>query len=239
MTSDSTPRTALITGGSRGIGLATARALVRAGVRVALVARGAEQLEARAKELGNGTVAMAADVSIASDVDRAIHGIRDTFGDVPDLLVNNAGIFNPKPLHVLTGEEFARMMQINLVAPFFVLRALLPTWREQHRGHAITIGSIADRTIFPDNGAYSASKFGARAMHEVLRAETRGTGVRTTLISPSATDTPIWETVTLPQDSRFPSRDKMLAADAVADAVVWAATRPPNVNVDELRIAAS
>ncbi|MDB4910569.1 MAG: hypothetical protein JWO39_1392, partial [Gemmatimonadetes bacterium] len=156
-----------------------------------------------------------------------------------DLIINNAGIFNPKPLHLLAPEEFERMMKINLIAPFFVLRALLPGWRERGRGHVITIGSIADRTIFADNGAYSASKFGIRAMHEVLRAETRGTGVRTTLISPSATDTPIWETVTLAPDNRFPPRDKMLGADAVADAVVWAATRPAKVNVDELRITAS
>jgi NADP-dependent 3-hydroxy acid dehydrogenase YdfG len=239
LTSVSIPKTALVTGGSRGIGLAIARALVRAGVRVALVARGAQELEARATELGNQTLAVAADLSISSDVDRLVRQLHDTFGGAPDLLINNAGIFDPKPLHVLTGEEFARMIQINLVAPFFVLRALLPAWCEERRGHAITIGSIADRTIFPDNGAYSASKFGARAMHEVLRAETRGTGVRTTLVSPSSTDTPIWDTVLLRPDNRFPPRSAMLAADAVADAVVWAATRPDNVNVDELRISAS
>jgi NADP-dependent 3-hydroxy acid dehydrogenase YdfG len=239
LTSVSIPKTALVTGGSRGIGLAIARALVRAGVRVALVARGAQELEARATELGNQTLAVAADLSISSDVDRLVRQLHATFGGAPDLLINNAGIFDPKPLHVLTGEEFARMIQINLVAPFFVLRALLPAWREERRGHAITIGSIADRTIFPDNGAYSASKFGARAMHEVLRAETRGTGVRTTLVSPSSTDTPIWDTVLLRPDNRFPPRSAMLAADAVADAVVWAATRPDNVNVDELRISAS
>jgi len=233
------PKTALVTGGSRGIGLAVARALVREGVRVALVARGADELAARAKELGNATVVVAADVSDARGVDRAVGAVREAFGDVPDLLINNAGIFNPKPLHVLTSEEFERMMKINLIAPFFVLRALLPAWRERQRGHVITLGSVADRSIFPDNGAYSASKFGIRAMHEVLRAETKGTGVRATLVSPSAVDTPIWDTVTLPANNRFPPRDKMLTADAVADAVVWAATRPANVNVDELRIAAS
>jgi 3-oxoacyl-[acyl-carrier protein] reductase len=239
LTSAQVPKTALVTGGSRGIGLAIARALVREGVRVALIARGAEELEARAKELGSGTIAVAADVSISSEVERAIRQVRDAFGDVPDLLINNAGIFNPKPLHELTPDEFERMMKINLIAPFFVLRALLPAWRERGKGHVITIGSIADRSIFADNGAYSASKFGIRAMHEVLRAETKSTGVRTTLISPSATDTPIWETVTLAPGNRFPPRDKMLGADAVADAVVWAATRPANVNVDELRITAS
>lgn len=206
---------------------------------MALVARGVDELTTRAKELGNATVVVAADVTDAKDVDRAVGAVRDAFGGVPDLLINNAGIFNPKPMHVLTGEEFERMMKINLIAPFFVLRALLPAWKEQLRGHVITLGSVADRSIFADNGAYSASKFGIRAMHEVLRAETKGTGVRTTLVSPSAVDTPIWDTVTLPANNRFPPRDKMLTADAVADAVVWAATRPANVNVDELRIAAS
>jgi NADP-dependent 3-hydroxy acid dehydrogenase YdfG len=239
LTSSSVPNSAIVTGGSRGIGLAIARALVREGVRVALVARGAEELQARARELGSQTLPVAADVSIPSDVDRAVRQICDAVGGVPDLLINNAGIFDPKPLHVLNPEEFERMIRINLIAPFLVLRALLPDWREQRRGHVITIGSIADRTIFPGNGAYSASKFGARAMHQVLRAETKGTGVRTTLVSPSSTDTPIWDPVLRQPENRFPPRSEMLAADAVADAVVWAATRPPNVNVDELRIAAS
>ncbi len=239
MTHVQAPKTALVTGGSRGIGLAIARALVREGVRVALVARGAEELAMRAKELGNATVVVAADVSDAKEVERAMKVVREVFGDVPDLLINNAGIFIPKALHVITAEEFERLIRINLLAPFYVLRALLPAWREQKRGHVITLGSVADRSIFPENGAYSASKFGIRAMHEVLRAETRGTGVRSTLVSPSAADTPIWETVTLSPDNRFPPRDQMLAADAVADAVVWAAMRPAHVNVDELRITAS
>ncbi len=239
MTSTAKLRTALVTGGSRGIGFAIARALVREGVRVALVARGAEELETRRAELRNDTVVVAGDVSDAREVDRMIAAVREAFGEVPDILVNNAGIFIPKPLHVLSAEEFERMMKINLVAPFFLLRAILPAWREQGRGHLITLGSRADRTIFADNGGYSASKFGIRAMHEALREETRGTGVRTTLVSPGTVDTPIWDTVTLPQDNRFPPRDQMLRADAVAEAVVWAAMRPANVNIDELRITAS
>jgi NADP-dependent 3-hydroxy acid dehydrogenase YdfG len=233
------PGTALVTGGSRGIGLAIARALVREGVRVALVARGAQALEARARELGNETLAIPADLSISGDVHRVALRLRETFGGAPDLLINNAGIFDPKPMHVLTGEELERMLKINLIAPFLVLRAFLPEWREQRRGHVITIGSIADRTIFPGNAAYSASKFGARAMHEVLRVETKGTGVRTTLVSPSSTDTPIWDPVLQQGDSRFPPRSAMLGADAVADAVVWAATQPATVNIDELRMSAS
>ncbi|HEV7703823.1 MAG TPA: SDR family oxidoreductase [Gemmatimonadaceae bacterium] len=239
MTDLASPKTALVTGGSRGIGLAVARALVSAGVRVALVARGAEELETRRVELGRDTVVVAGDVSDAKDVDRIVEAVRKAFGDVPDIFVNNAGIFIPKPLHALSADEFERTMQVNLIAPFYLLRALLPAWRAQRRGHLISIGSRADRTIFADNGGYSASKFGIRAMHEVMREETRGTGVRATLVSPGTVDTPIWDTVTLPKDNRFPPRDQMLRAEVVADAVVWAATRPANVNIDELRITAS
>jgi NADP-dependent 3-hydroxy acid dehydrogenase YdfG len=239
LTDSASPKTALVTGGSRGIGLATASALVRAGVRVAIVARGAAELESRKAELGKDSVVVPGDVSSAKEVERIVATVRDAFGNVPDVLVNNAGIFIPKPLHVLSTDEFERMMQVNLIAPFYLLRAILPSWREQGRGHLITIGSRADRTIFPDNGGYSASKFGIRAMHEALREETRGTGVRATLVAPGTVDTPIWDTVTLPKDNRFPPRDQMLRAEVVADAVVWAATRPAIVNIDELRITAS
>lgn len=239
MTGTAAPKTALITGGSRGIGLSVAHALVRAGVRVALVARGADELAARAKELGADTVVVSADVTRLPDVDRAVAAVGKAFGGVPDLLINNAGIFIPKALDVITPEEFERLITINLIAPFYLLRAILPAWKAQKRGHLITLGSVADRTIFAENGAYSASKFGIRAMHEALRAETKGTGVRTTLVSPSAVDTPIWDAVVLSKDSRFPPRDQMLTSDAVADAVVWAAMRPANVNIDELRISAA
>lgn len=239
MTSTGTPKTALITGGSRGIGLAVAHALVRAGVRVALIARGADELATRASELGADTVVVSADVTHVADVDRAVAVVQKAFGSAPDLLINNAGIFIPKALDVIMPEEFERLITINLIAPFYLLRAILPAWRAQKRGHLITLGSIADRTIFAENGAYSASKFGIRAMHEALRAETKGTGVRTTLVSPSAVDTPIWDAVVLTKDSRFPPRDQMLTSDAVAEAVVWAAMRPANVNIDELRISAA
>jgi NADP-dependent 3-hydroxy acid dehydrogenase YdfG len=239
VTADQQLRTALVTGASRGIGLAIARLLAANGVRVALVARSAKELVAHAAELGAGALAVPADVTSSAAVERAVAATRDAFGDVPDLLVNNAGIFIPKPLHVLSAEEFERTVQVNLVAPFLVLRAILPRWRELGRGHAITLGSVVDRTIFADNGAYSASKFGARGMHEVLRAETKGTGIRATLVAPSSTDTPIWDSVKLAANNRFPPREYMLSARAVAEAVVWAAMRPANVNVDELRLSAS
>jgi NADP-dependent 3-hydroxy acid dehydrogenase YdfG len=101
----------------------------------------------------------------------------------------------------------------------------------------VTIGSIADRMAFPENAAYAASKFGARAMHEVMRAELRGTGIRTTLISPGPVDTPLWDPLSPESRPGFTPRSAMLPADAVAEAIVFAVTRPASVNIDELRLS--
>jgi NADP-dependent 3-hydroxy acid dehydrogenase YdfG len=140
----------------------------------------------------------------------------------------------------MSEELFASTIQTNLVAPFFILRAFLPAMRQRGSGHIVTIGSVADRNIMPENGAYASAKYGARALHEVLRAETKGSGVRATLVSPAATDTPIWDAVLAEDQTRhLPTRDVMLSPSAVADAVVYTVSRPIAVNIDELRISHS
>jgi NADP-dependent 3-hydroxy acid dehydrogenase YdfG len=158
-------------------------------------------------------------------------------GGAIDILVNNAGVFPLAPVVDTSPASFEHTLAANLAAPFRVLHGVLPGMRAQQRGHVVTIGSVADRRIYGGNGAYSASKFGARALHEVLREECAGTGVRTTLVSPSATDTPIWDPVDPDNTPGFPPRASMLRAEDVADAVLWAVTRPAHVNVDELRVS--
>jgi NADP-dependent 3-hydroxy acid dehydrogenase YdfG len=230
-------RAAVVTGASRGIGLAVARALGTAGAQVALVARSAATLEREAAAIGGGACAFAADLADAKQVERLSAALRERFATVPDIVVNNAGVFRVAPLHAVTPGEFAETVQTNLVAPFFLVHAVLREMRARGSGHVITIGSVADRHPFPENGAYAAAKFGARALHEVLRAELRGTGVRATLISPGPVDTSIWDPILAEGRPGYPTRDAMLGVDAVADAVVWAATRPPGVNIDELRLS--
>jgi NADP-dependent 3-hydroxy acid dehydrogenase YdfG len=158
-------------------------------------------------------------------------------GGQVDILVSNAGIFPLAPIADTSPSTFEQTLTANLTAPYRLLHALLPGMRAQRSGHVVTIGSVADRRIFGGNGAYSASKFGARALHEVLREECVGSGIRTTLVSPAATDTPIWDPVDPDNTPGFPPRASMLLAADVADAVLWAVTRPPHVNVDELRIS--
>jgi NADP-dependent 3-hydroxy acid dehydrogenase YdfG len=231
--------TAVVTGASRGIGLAIAEALVARDARVAMIARGEAALRAHCQRLGPRAIPVVCDVTNNKAVDSAVATIVEGLGGAPDVLVNNAGSFTLAPIESVDPTSFAAELDTNLVAPLRLIHAFLPAMRSRRRGHVVTIGSVADRTIFPQNASYAASKFGARALHEVLRHEMRGSGVRATLVSPAQVDTPMWDPIDPDHRPGFTPRVQMLQASAVADAVVYAVTQPPDVNVDELRLSHS
>lgn len=237
MTAPLAGRTAVVTGGSRGIGRATAARLADAGARVALLARGKAALEEAVHAIGHDSVAMPCDITQRESLTRVAARIVDELGGAPDVLVNAAGAFRLARVEETTPAQFAALVEANLVAPFVVTRTFLPQMRSQGRGHVVSVGSAADRTIYPENGAYSASKFGLRALHAVLREELRGSGLRSTLVSPGPTDTALWDAVEPSSESARMVRDKMLRPEAVADAILFAVTRPVDVNVDELRLS--
>src|SRR5215831_3511745 len=153
--------TAVVSGASRGIGLATARALAAAGYRVAMLARSADALAAAARSIG--AVAVVCDVTDNMAIDAALARVNDEFGDAPSVLVNNAGFFSLAPVDATTLDDFRSAIDVNLVAPFHLAHAFLPAMRARRSGHIVTIGSIADHAVFPENAAYAASKFGVRA----------------------------------------------------------------------------
>ncbi len=229
---------AVVTGGSRGIGLATAAVLAGQGAKVVLVARGREGLAAAARQVGGSSVVLPCDLSDRPAVEAAIATIRKDHG-TPRIVVNNAGVFPLAPLEGTDADVFQEALQVNLFAPFLFIRAFVRDMKKAGAGHIVTIGSIADRMIFPNNSAYAATKFGARAMHEVLRAELKGSGVRATLVSPGPVNTDIWNPVDPDNTPGFTRRAEMLSPDAVAAAVEFALTRPAEVNVDELRLSRS
>ncbi len=232
-------RTAVVTGASRGIGAGIAEALGSQGVRVVLVARTEAKLKERAARI-KGSIPITCDVADPKSVERATKRIATELKGAPDILVNNAGIFRVAVVEETTADSFIETINTNLVGPFLFIRAFLGEMKERKRGHIVTIGSIADRTIFTGNAAYSAAKFGLRAIHEALRAELRGTGVRTSLISPAATDTEIWNSVAVTDPAGKPhSTRSMLDPDDVVGAVMFALTQPERVNVDELRLSHS
>ncbi len=231
MTTSLSGRTAVVTGASRGIGAGIASALADKGVRVVLIARNEAKLKEVAKRL-KGSIPLACDVSDPKGVEKAAKGIEAELRGAPDILVNNAGIFGVSIVEETKTEFFVDTINTNLVGPF------LFAMKERKSGHIVTIGSIADRTIFTGNAAYSAAKFGLRAVHEVLRAELRGTGVRASLISPASTDTEIWNSVTVTDPSGKPHATRpMLSPDDVVAAVIFALTQPERVNIDELRLS--
>ena len=154
---------------------------------------------------------------------------------VPDFLVNVAGAFALAPIDETDPKTFDDMMALNVGAVFKLIHAFLPKMRERGSGHIVTVGSIADHVAFPDNGAYAASKYAVRGLHEVLREELRGSPIRATLISPAAVDTPIWDNIE--ERPGLPPKSAMLKPAAVADAILYALTRPEGVSVDEIRLS--
>jgi len=229
-------RTAVVTGASRGIGLAIAEGLASAGAQLTLLARDVAAIEAHAERLGGR--AIRCDLANADDVERAISAITRGIG-APDILVNNAGLFELAPVDHTSVESFAAALDVNLVAPFRLVRALLPVMRERGRGDIVSIGSIADHTAFPENAAYGASKQALRALHDVMRTELRGSGVRVTLVSPGPVDTPLWDDIDPDTREGFTPRSMMLPPDAIAAAVLYAVSQPPNVDVDLIRLSRS
>jgi NADP-dependent 3-hydroxy acid dehydrogenase YdfG len=230
-------RRAVVTGASRGIGRAVAHRLVGLGAEVVMLARGADALATEAARLGAAAWPLPCDVADAEAVARTVDAVHARWPDGPDVLVSNAGVFALAAVEATSPGDFRRALDVNLVAPFLLVRAFLPAMRERGEGHVVTIGSIADRHAFPENGAYAASKFGARGLHEVLRAELRGSGVRASLVSPGPTDTALWDAHDPDGRPGFTPRAAMLSPDAVADAVVYVLAQPPRVNVDELRLS--
>jgi NADP-dependent 3-hydroxy acid dehydrogenase YdfG len=231
------PRLAVVTGASRGIGLSVAQRLLDDDMRVVMIARGGDALRAAAEPYGDRAMPVECDVGDPAAVDALLARVREEIGAAPDVVVNNAGLFKLAAAHATDPAEFAESLTVNLVAPFRLIRAFLPAMRERGRGHIVNIGSIADRVAFPENGAYAASKFGLRGLHEVLRAELRGSGVRATLVSPGPVDTALWDEVDPDNRPGFSPRASMLSADAVASAVMYVVTQPDDVNVDELRLS--
>ena len=225
-------RLALVTGASRGIGAATARALAEAGARVVRVAR---TLPAA---IDDHYVDLPCDLADSGAVEALAARVLDREG-LPAVVVNSAGAFLLQPLERTTPAEFDRQIAVNLRGSFLLARAFLPRMRDGGGGSFISVGSVADHTALPENAAYGTSKYGLRGLHEILAAEYRGSGVRLTLISPGATDTTIWDPFTPEQRPGFPSRADMLGPEDVAEAILFAATRPDHVHVDWLRLQPS
>jgi short-subunit dehydrogenase len=171
--------TAIVTGGSRGIGPHIAAALAARGARVALVARGQAELTAVARELattGAEALAVRADVTIAADRRSVVETVERELGPI-DVLVNNAGGDPQREFHKLTEEEIEGVLDLNLTSALVLSRLVLPGMLARKRGHIVSVSSMAGRTSFPYTEAYASAKDGLIGFTRVLRGDYRRHGV--------------------------------------------------------------
>lgn len=222
--------TALVTGASSGIGASVARALAAAGVRVALVARRTDLLEALARELPAEAAAFPGDVRDPTAVGTVVAAVEARFGPV-DILVNNAGVGRYLSFLDTSPEDVAAVFETNLYAALAFTRAVLPGMLARHRGHLVNVASIASRIGSRHHTIYCASKFALAGFSESLVYELDGTGVGVTLVNPGIIETSFFDHASF---ATFPkkARARAIPPERVATAVVRAIRRnTPEVTV--------
>jgi NAD(P)-dependent dehydrogenase (short-subunit alcohol dehydrogenase family) len=224
---------ALITGASRGIGLAIARLLAAEGCDLVITGRKLAPLEKAGRELIGQRVRVLAkvcDVRDPESVRSLAASVKKQFGRV-DILINNAGIAHPSlPVEKLSYADWKAVIDTNLTGTFLVTRAILALLR--NGGTVVNNLSIAAKHVFSGWSGYSASKHGALGLTNTLREELRPRGIRVIALLPGATDTDIW-------DTPWPDapRKNMMSAETVAKALVNALSLPIGSTVEELTIA--
>lgn len=186
-------KTAFITGGNSGIGLATARLFVAEGARVAITGRNQKTLDAAAQELGRNALAIAADITDVAATEAAVQQAVKKFGNL-DVLFANAGVAGNTPVGGTNIAAFESVIRTNLTAVFFTVQAAIAHLND---GASIILnGSVISVLGSPGYSAYAASKAGVRAMARVMASELSPRGIRVNVISPGAIRTPIWGAAT-------------------------------------------
>ncbi len=214
-------KVAIVTGGSSGIGCATALALAEEGVHVSLAARTESALCEVADEirsLGCESLAVPTDVTCREQVDRLVAETLARWGRV-DILVANAGVYVRAPVRELTVEDVERSMAVNFYGVLHTVLAVQPHMLERGSGHIVLVSSLDGKKGIPHDAPYVAAKFALTGYGDVLRQELRQAGVQVTSVFPGRVDTPMIETLEVPLMS--PKMPPEAVAKAIVSALRW------------------
>lgn len=232
-------KTALITGASSGIGMATAKYFAEHKIRLILCGRRQERLDALKDELASLTevYTLNFDVRNKEEVNTAIASLPEDFSQI-DILINNAG--NAHGLDTFqdaTLDDFDAMLDINVKGLLYVTKAILPQMKERNAGHIINIGSTAAKEVYPKGNVYCASKHAVDAINQGMRIDLNGTNIRVGAIHPGMVETEFSE-VRFKGDKE--KADKVyqgftpLKAEDIANIIHFVVTRPYHVNIADL-----
>jgi NADP-dependent 3-hydroxy acid dehydrogenase YdfG len=222
---------AIVTGASRGIGKAVAFQLAEQGVKLALVgsSEGVYETEKELKEKGFPYVkAFQVDVANEKQMQEMVAEVLQAFGQI-DILVNNAGIGFFKEVEETTVEEWERIFAVNVQGVFIGIKAVLPHMKERKSGTIITISSDVGRYTIPNGAAYTATKYAVQGFSGSLAQEVRKYGIRVGTINPGMVDTYFANSI-----QGAPEKRDWLKAEDVAKAVVYMASAPKHMLIDEI-----
>ncbi|MFC4455626.1 SDR family oxidoreductase [Deinococcus sonorensis] len=180
-------RSAFITGGSKGIGYATAERLLQDGYTVTITSRSAQEIEAAAGRLGEGARGAVCDVRDFAAVQAAVDAHVEAFGGL-DVLFVNAGVGHFAPIQDLTPEQWSEVIDTNLTGAFYTVKAAVPAL-SRSRGYVITLSSLAGKNPFAAGSAYNASKFGLNGFSEAIMLDLRPLGIKVSQIMPGSVAT--------------------------------------------------
>lgn len=205
----------IVTGGSSGIGYASAKMLVKKGAKVIITGRHKDKLEKAAEEIG--AIPVVADVALEEDVERTFRQVQEKLGGL-DVLVNNAGIGRRKSLEELSMQDFEDIYRVNVFGAAMMAKHAARMFKEQNKGHIINIASTAAKKGYATGSVYCGSKFALRGMTECWQAELRPHNVRVILVNPSEVTTAFGQS----DGQQRPEEPNKLRSEEIAHTIVAA-----------------